>query len=443
MQKKQDHHHHHHNAQQYHLLQQQMHHTTTTPLAATTMVANGATTMNDSKASVAVVSTATLPKQFVTSMRTLFDIMDDKRTGFVNLTDIEHRWQDNGAKGLPHGVIECLRKVTPHTGLLTFERFCAGLKISLLRSETETSKTVTVEPVLCVTSKAIVDSSTVSSGDVITTAAPPRPHQPLPIAGQPSQWNTNNTAAVRPNNALPIHRTISLPKLTVDEDLALLESNNNNSQSATTSNGSGGAVPSSCHNISYAPPKPPRAAVGARKGVTIVNHVDRLDKAEIRSALQNWQMGVLLNEMEGKQQQSTVTQVMAKPLLGADHQRRESADGSIGTTTNDTQQQSLSMAGHQPLLVPSVHVAMFHHQKKAYMKRREPRRHTLQNGFDYNLLKKLKYLELEKDLLLQGLDAVEIAQRWYFKQVAIVQDKIKCLAHAGSDVVSAIEIRFY
>lgn len=430
MQKKQDFQRHH-NAPQNHLLQHQPQLQTT---SNTTMVAATAAkvpaTVTDSKAAAVVVSAATLPKQFVTSMRTLFDIMDDKKNGFVKLTDIEHRWQDNGAKGLPHGVIECLRKVTPHTGLLTFERFCAGLKISLLRSETETSKTAESPP--CA-SKAIVDLAAFS-GDVITTAQP-RPHQPLPIAGQPSQWNTNNTAAVRPNNALPIHRTISLPKLTIDEDVVLAPNNNSSSICAGSGNNT------SSYNVSYAPPKPPRTALGARKGVTAINHVDRLDKAEIRSALQNWQMGVLLNEMEGKHQ-STATHLISKPLLVADHQRRESADGSISTTPTDTQQ-STTMAGLiPPPPPPSVQVAMFHHQKKSYMKRREPRRHTLQNGFDYNLLKKLKYLELEKDLLLQGLNAVEIAQRWYFKQVAIVQDRIKCLAHAGSDVVSAFVFLF-
>lgn len=77
-----------------------------------------------------------LPKKFVSSMRTLFDIMDDKRTGFVRLSDIEARWQDDGSKGLPHGVIDCLRRVTPASGMLSFERFCAGLKICLLRNQT-------------------------------------------------------------------------------------------------------------------------------------------------------------------------------------------------------------------------------------------------------------------------------------------------------------------
>lgn len=76
-----------------------------------------------------------LPKKFVSNMRTLFDIMDDKRTGFVRLSDIEARWRDDGSKGLPHGVIDCLRRVTPVSGMLSFERFCAGLKICLLRNQ--------------------------------------------------------------------------------------------------------------------------------------------------------------------------------------------------------------------------------------------------------------------------------------------------------------------
>lgn len=81
-----------------------------------------------------------LPKKFVSSMRTLFDIMDDKRTGFVRLSDIEARWQDDGSKGLPHGVIDCLRRVTPVSGMLSFERFCAGLKICLLRNQANDCK---------------------------------------------------------------------------------------------------------------------------------------------------------------------------------------------------------------------------------------------------------------------------------------------------------------
>lgn len=81
-----------------------------------------------------------LPKKFVSSMRTLFDIMDDKRSGFVTLSDIEARWRDDGSKGLPIGVIDSLRRVTPTSGMLSFERFCAGLKICLLRNQANDCK---------------------------------------------------------------------------------------------------------------------------------------------------------------------------------------------------------------------------------------------------------------------------------------------------------------
>ena len=120
-----------------------------------------------------------LPKQFVSSMKTLFEIMDDRNSGYVKLTgiflcinytcrwsmtssivlpvqcvhdyiecmifisvfilicmnylDLENFWSEEGLSGLPKGVIESLRKVTPTSGLLSFERFCAGLKICLLR----------------------------------------------------------------------------------------------------------------------------------------------------------------------------------------------------------------------------------------------------------------------------------------------------------------------
>lgn len=143
-----------------------------------------------------------LPKQFVSAMRTLFDLMDDKRTGFVRLSDIEQRWQDDGAKGLPHGVIECLAKVTPMNGMLTFERFCAGLKICLLRNQNETNK----------------GRHSIDNAEKKPQRPPSAPLLDLDnsFSGSP-QWNSN-TAAVRPNNAVPVQRTLSLPKLCPEKD---------------------------------------------------------------------------------------------------------------------------------------------------------------------------------------------------------------------------------
>ena len=80
-----------------------------------------------------------LPKQFVTSLRVLFDILDEDRTGYVRLRDIETRWHDEGVTGLPGGVIEALRKVAPRSGRLSFDNFVTGLKMSLLKNNVQTA----------------------------------------------------------------------------------------------------------------------------------------------------------------------------------------------------------------------------------------------------------------------------------------------------------------
>lgn len=76
------------------------------------------------------------------------------------------------------------------------------------------------------------------------------------------------------------------------------------------------------------------------------------------------------------------------------------------------------------------------YQKKTNIRRREPRRHTLQNGIDYNMLKRMKQIEQEKDVLMQGLNAIEKAREWYLKQVAAVQEKMKYLGRMGHVVSS-------
>uniref|UniRef100_A0A8C3FU86 Suppressor APC domain containing 2 n=1 Tax=Chrysemys picta bellii TaxID=8478 RepID=A0A8C3FU86_CHRPI len=73
-----------------------------------------------------------LPRAFLQSLRTLFDILDDRRRGYVHLREIESRWQGAEARELPPGVLEGLRQAAPASGYLTFERFVLGLRASLL-----------------------------------------------------------------------------------------------------------------------------------------------------------------------------------------------------------------------------------------------------------------------------------------------------------------------
>ncbi|XP_011202226.2 suppressor APC domain-containing protein 2 [Bactrocera dorsalis] len=357
---------------------------------------NGSTMMNtanNSKLTVmntnGCVSTSgspmdALPKQFVASMKTLFDILDDQHTGFVRFLDIEKGWQDDGCKGLPHGVIDSLRKVTPTSGLLSFDRFCAGLKLCLLRNQSTAI------------SNASSGGNDVSTHNVVSPIKPPRPPSaPLldvesTVHGATAWGGNATTVAVRPNKIVTAHRALSLPQLSPDCDL----------ETEIISNDIG------VYNSPPPPPKPPRASAAAQIGVPS-STVTPLDKAEIRHALQNWQMGILLNEMGTNEKRSSGYMYNQFPYRGC-------ADGGSSSTTD-------SVTGNVGTL----------HPKKSNSKRREPRRHTLQNGIDYNMLKRLKQFEEEREVLLTGLDAVEKARDWYLRQVNNVQEKIKYLGRMG------------
>ena len=80
-------------------------------------------------------STDGLPKAFLLSLRTLFDILDDGRRGYVHISEIEGRWQGADTRDLPGGVLECLRRAAPPHGCLTFQRFVAGLRYSMLNPD--------------------------------------------------------------------------------------------------------------------------------------------------------------------------------------------------------------------------------------------------------------------------------------------------------------------
>ncbi|XP_046961906.1 suppressor APC domain-containing protein 2 [Vanessa cardui] len=315
-----------------------------------------------------------LPKQFVLAMRTLFDIMDDKHTGYVKLTDIENRWRDDRTKGLPRGVIESLQKVASHDGLLTFESFCTGLKICLLRNQVQNAsgKINTINEG--------IDSVGINSQMNTQIHRPPS----APIIDLDNSHNTRNWNLMR-NTANPTHRTTSMPQLIEDKDNPLPEllqtgkgtnvSKHDNSQSLKI----------------YGPPKPPR-----------------LDK----------------NAMERKETSRSIYK-SAEAALESDDIGEPKIDFEEMTRSIEGQDRGLgdgrSASGTQPNL-------------RKTSRRREPRRHTLHNGVDYNLLKKMKQIEQEKDVLLQGLTAVEEAREWYLKQLTEVQDKMRYAGRMGAYV---------
>ncbi|XP_053971148.1 suppressor APC domain-containing protein 2 isoform X2 [Hylaeus anthracinus] len=320
-----------------------------------------------------------LPKHFVAAMRTLFDIMDDQNTGFVKFSDIEGRWQDDGTQGLPKGVLESLKKVTPSNGLLSFERFCTGLKICLLQIQTESDpKKHDGQP-----------------------NRPPSAPILIPDSQSKTTWISPNTATIRPNNAMSQQRTLSMPQL-------LAGRKDGGSQLESMDNRIGAE---SKLNKVYGPPKPPRT--GAALEARTINLDRNFDKSEIRTVLQNWQMGLLMNDdktVDKRQLPAVNYRTDTRTLL---RPTRVLGDGKAVDLQNN-------QVGLQ--------------SKKTLNRRREPRRHTLQNGIDYNMMKRMKQIEQEKDVLLQGLTAVDKAREWYLKQISATQEKIKHLGRMGSHV---------
>lgn len=275
-----------------------------------------------------------LPKYFVAAMRTLFDIMDDQNSGFIKYADIECRWQDDDNTCLPKGVLDNLKKVTPPNGLLSFERFCSGLKLCLLQihSHADPKK---------------------HDGSSSQPNRPPSAPILIPDGQNKAAWTSPNTATIRPNNAISQQRTLSMPQLLatnrkdVNAQLELIDGRN---------------VAQPKINKVYGPPKPPRT--GAALEGRMMGGERNFDKSEIRTALQNWQMGLMMSdEKEKRQLQAVNYRPDARILL---RPARVLGDGKAV----DMQSNQLGLQA-----------------KKPSNRRREPRRHTLQNGIDYNMVK--------------------------------------------------------
>lgn len=171
---------------------------------------------------------------------------------YVFILEIETRWQDDGTKGLPKGVLDSLRKVTPPNGLLSFDRFCTGLKMCLLRNQMENGRRDN-------------DSARPPSAPLLDVDVKPN-----------VQWTNGNMAAIRPTQ----QRTLSMPQLALERNSKEVHQLSQKSTSSSL----------------FGPPKPPRTAAGLERGLQLASGERIMDKAEIRTALQNWQLGVLLND---------------------------------------------------------------------------------------------------------------------------------------------------
>ncbi|XP_038671862.1 suppressor APC domain-containing protein 2-like [Scyliorhinus canicula] len=81
-----------------------------------------------------------LPRAFLLSLRTLFDILDQEGRGSVELREIESRWPGEGSRepALPPAMLPCLRRAAAPGGQLTFPRLLAGIRTALQQQDSVT-----------------------------------------------------------------------------------------------------------------------------------------------------------------------------------------------------------------------------------------------------------------------------------------------------------------
>ncbi|XP_003794981.2 suppressor APC domain-containing protein 2 [Otolemur garnettii] len=259
-------------------------------------------------------STDGLPRAFLQSLRTLFDILDDRRRGCVHLREIESRWQGADARELPGGVLEGLRQVAPASGYLTFERFVAGLRTSLLSAE---------------------------GG----------PRGPTRVRGRPG------------DPPLPPQRLVFAP---ADEPRTVLEGKPLAPGARLPPGGPGGAARS------------PEKLCGPAEAATFPAEPERPQSAAL----------------ERSPSANAGTVACRAPEVGSGDARR------------------------------------------ATRTRGERRRHTITNGVDCGLLKQMKELEQEKEVLLQGLEMMARGREWYQQQLQRVQERQRRLGQTRASTDS-------
>ncbi|KAK3586381.1 hypothetical protein CHS0354_000907 [Potamilus streckersoni] len=396
------------------------------------------------------VDLSAFPKQFVTSLRILFDILDGDRTGLVRLCDIESRWNEDGVKGLPSGVVEALRKVTPQSGCLTFELFVHGLKMALLKNN-QNSQGKENRGLITDKSKPRPNSAVLAQAS--GTQMKPHSEKQFHQGYQNSRNSAPSTATVRPNNVLNSTSNAESREQVYSRDQIVqgrtkiagdkyrsqdtnIPNQSLQSRSNTTSKDSvyqtrneySKTRPTSTslyqsreqvHTTDIPPPRPP-PYVSPESDTKIPPTVPPRDKSRmVLAELKTWQreMQVGGSYPAAKDPKLYTTNSDSKLM---DRNHSSSSGNEIYVNIEQLRQHD-----------SSPHTVASSHAPKVGVRRQNSRRHTLSSGVDYNMLKRMKQLEQEKDLLLQGLEVVERTRDWYHRQILVVSEKQKALGRTS------------
>lgn len=350
-----------------------------------------------------------LPKRFVSAMKTLFDIMDDQKTGCINIRDIEARWScgRDTSVALPNDVIDCLRKVTPPNGMISFERLCAGLKICLLRNRASRRQPLSnagqryrnhfgLQPVGQVTEPRGRPSSVPlpdrGEHSVVKYQPVPKPSSMVKsycgsdrsldnlsnnIAVRPS-----NTATVRPNIVTSQQRSVSVPHL----------------QGAESG------------RLSVDTRRMPSKLRGYRSENRLAEPSARQESGILRFTVTRSKTPDPSVEIAKACSQIPSREPVPKTLPEAKGQKENRAPAQ---TVHETVSSGTDLKQGNGSGIRRV------------ARKREPRRHTLGHGIEYSMLRRMKQLEQEKDMLLHGLRVVERARDWYLQRISSVQEKMQ------------------
>ncbi|KAM9517869.1 suppressor APC domain-containing protein 2-like isoform 1-T1 [Salvelinus alpinus] len=309
-------------------------------------------------------STDGLPKAFLQSLRTLFDILDDGKRGYVHISEIESRWQGADTHDLPGGVLECLRRVAPTHGCLTFERFVAGLRYSMLNPD---------------------NNNQMKGQSAVHTEHPHSNQHHLP-AQKPAPLSACSVGTRIENKVIPLdssngtnnthhHRASSLQSRSRHEE--------GNTGYPVTSAAGG---PMRYTNAGY-----------ERSGRSLERIPIVLESGSYRADSSRM-------VKQAHPQQSRVRSIESLALESPSLQKPSIVEAGLPRS------QSESATG-------------FTASRRHGRSRDEQRRHTITNGVGYGMLKQMKELEQEKDSLLAGLDVVERAREWYQTQIHNVTER--------------------
>lgn len=331
-------------------------------------------------------ATEGLPKAFLQSLRTLFDILDDGRRGYVHISEIETRWQGAETQGLPGGVLECLRRVSPPHGCLTFERFVAGLRYSMLNPENSTK-----------------------APHAYPNGSKAHPQLPHAHKGAQARQYEGKVRPLGPSNGanIPHHpcRASSLQSRSRSEDSGSLGGFSTSSK------------PPSCDSSTYASltssaaaPRYPGSGVGG--GYERIGR--SLERAQVGHEHAVHRTDSVRAVKKPPQPQSRVRSIESLALESSYFPKPSPPSENTGLPRS----QSETTTG-------------FTGSRRHGRTRDEQRRHTITNGVDYGMLKQMKELEQEKDSLLAGLDVVERAREWYQSQIHSVTERQRLVGQSS------------